>query len=282
MDSRAGIEPGNAAYMRETSIAALHDRLLEGDPLAREDLAIVLQELSDLKPPGIVGEFGCGSGRTFPALLAAGWQIMAVDLSRPMLEAARLRIAPGEEQRVCLIQAPLDSLNFLADASLDAGICLFSTLGMIRGRVNRHRFLSATHRVVRNGGVFVVHAHNLWHQRLFPGGWSWIIRSRFQSLLSRTEWGDRWANTSGVEGLFIHSFRLGELLVDLDRSGWRPVRIWCHPGIPPAGNAGTGHQANRAGPSRISAVPLDPDRARRAREARNATGWTVVCRRSVQ
>jgi SAM-dependent methyltransferase len=45
----------------------------------------------ELSPPGLVVELGCGSGVTCAALTDAGWDVLGIDGSAPMLEIARRR-----------------------------------------------------------------------------------------------------------------------------------------------------------------------------------------------
>ncbi len=276
--SSDGIEPGNANYLREPGQPALHDRLTAGDRLAQVDLQIVMGELSQFSP-GVVADFGCGTGRTFWPLARAGWQVLGIDLSRPMLEAAKQRWEGGKLNstagsidltRPWLVQASLAGLNCIADQSLDAGICLFSTLGMLRGRKARGEFLRAARRTIRPGGPLIVHAHNVWHQRRFPGGWRWLARSALSSLVGRTEFGDRWANTAGVRGLFIHSFRFRGLSEELRESGWDVVRVWQHFTPESKGNAGGSESILQI------QAPVIPELIGHGSKW-NAVGWTVAC-----
>jgi len=258
MNRESGIEPGNAAYMREPAIGRMHDRHTGRDPLAVADIQFVLSQLAGIKP-GWIADFGCGTGRTFPDLSRSGWKVIGVDMSWPMLVAAGNPLANGEIP--IRIQSSLTDMSAFPPGSLDAAICLYSTLGMIRGRHHRAKFLTRAREAVRDGGVFVVHAHNVWSQRRFPGGKRWLASSLIRSVFSKREFGDRWANAYGVQGLFIHSFRFGELVRDLYRAGWKPEVCWVHrAGNPSDGNSGEKPVAAIARTDRI-----------------NALGWIISC-----
>ncbi len=266
----SGIEPGNAAYMDEPAIAGLHDRQTDGDPLAELDIRVCLEELKKIQPPGAVADFGCGTGRTFAPLVQAGWRVVGIDLSSRMLQGANDRI--GTEKNCWRIQAPLTGLDFLADGSLDAGMCLYSTLGMIRGKGNRARFLAHAHRAIRPGGFLIVHAHNLWPQRKFPGGWRWMMGNAIAAMLGRNEFGDRWADGLGVSRLFIHSYTFSSLHRELSASGWSPQKFW--PVVSPGPRLGEINSPKHGSPA---AVPVSASQtvAHRIR----ATGWIVFCQR---
>lgn len=279
--------------MREPAIGAVHDRQTESDPLASQDLAILLRELGErasAEPQrSWVADLGCGTGRTFAPLTAAGWSVLGIDLSLPMLQAALERTKAGQQadqsepdharttshrsypgreigqsSDVVLVQMSLTDLAGIAPESLEAAACLYSTYGMIRGQANRRQMLQETARLVRPEGLLILHAHNLWNQRRFPGGWQWIGWSLLGWLAGRTEFGDRWANASGVSGLFIHSFRWQRLMDELRGGGWEPLRFW---------PAGTGTESG-AGLPRGKAIG-EITRS----ERQNAAGWTVVARR---
>ena len=64
-------------------------------------------------------DIGCGAGRNAVPLAAGGWDVLGLDMSRPMLDAAARRArAAGVSSRVRLAAAPMDHLP-VADASMD-------------------------------------------------------------------------------------------------------------------------------------------------------------------
>jgi SAM-dependent methyltransferase len=64
-------------------------------------------------------DIGCGAGRNALPLARAGWDVMATDLSSPMLTAAAARAADaGLANRVRLLRASMDHLPF-ASAGFD-------------------------------------------------------------------------------------------------------------------------------------------------------------------
>src|SRR5438067_4814328 len=64
---------------------------VQSDPVALERLV----READLPPGGLVLDAGCGPGLVSAALLAAGFRVVGVDLSREMIERARTRCAPS-------------------------------------------------------------------------------------------------------------------------------------------------------------------------------------------
>ena len=66
-------------------------------------------------PGGRLLDIGCGAGRNAVPLAHAGWQVVGVDLSSPMLAAAARRVeAEAPPIRLDLVLAPMSPLPFAA------------------------------------------------------------------------------------------------------------------------------------------------------------------------
>lgn len=219
----AGVAPGTWEYTRQDSIASGYQDFLAQTPLIGLDTRLTLRELP---PPhsdrqSRVVDLGCGDGRTLRSLWAAGYDVLGVDLSDPMLGRV-VAGEHGEALRTRLIRANLVELGCLADASVDHAVCLFSTIGMIRGRNFRQQFIGHVARLVRPGGTFVLHVHNrnsAWRDR--PSSLAWL-RSAWASVRKKDhEIGDRVYAYRGLADMFLHTYSLKELRQDLLTSGWR-------------------------------------------------------------
>jgi len=258
-----GLTIGNFDYTNSSSIAADYDQFLAGSELNQVDGQVFARYMPSLDggPPqgSLVADFGCGNGRSLLPLLSAGYQGIGIDLSLPMLESFASKAQDAKlSDRVSLVQSNLVQLDAFSDNSIDAAICMFSTLGMIHGRQHRARFLKHVRRMLKNDQPFILHAHNsLFQIRQYQG-----IRSTASSLwkacTGKQEFGDRTATYRGVKNMFIHSFRRAELNRDLEQAGFT-VGKWV--GIRPATkNAATNIDA---------ALPWLSDL--------RLVGWIVVC-----
>jgi SAM-dependent methyltransferase len=238
--------------VRNGQIAENYDQFLAGDPLTHFDWQIVsrcLPPIVGTKKPVVV-EFGCGTGRTLIPLIERGYKTIGVDLSLPMLKQMgrnlSLRLGqPPDDGSMISIQANFVQLDCLAEDCCDHGVCLFSTLGMIAGNENRRQFLDHARRTIKDGGTFVLHAHNLWQQLRHPGGWRWFGKHLIDVAGGKCQLGDRFATYRSISEMFIHSFRKRELESLLNDAGFR-VEVW--------------HRVE------------DPQKARAT------VGWVVVCR----
>src|SRR5262245_41938572 len=151
-----GVSPGLWEYLHSKELAAAYDGLLADSPLFGWDQGFVTNSLPH---PCRVLDLGCGTGRHLLPLAALGFDCVGVDLSKAMLEMASQKL---REQRLAarLVRANLVEMDCLADGHFDVCLCMFSTLGMIRGANERRRVVEHAHRLLRDGGRFLLHVHN--------------------------------------------------------------------------------------------------------------------------
>lgn len=231
-----GVSKGTWDYVRARKIAEGYDEFLLDDPLTKVDWQILNHYIpahdskSAIQAP-LVADFGCGTGRSLGPIIERGYRGLGIDLSIPMLEKfdEKSRQFANGTEKLTLLNANLVELDGLKENSIDHGICMFSTLGMIAGSHNRATFLAHARRAIKPGGQFIVHAHNVWYQLRYPGGVRWMLSSIWSRLRCRSEFGDRTANYRNVNQLFIHSFRqkeLGKLLLSngFSNQTWIPIK----------------------------------------------------------
>jgi ubiquinone/menaquinone biosynthesis C-methylase UbiE len=95
--------------------------------------------------PGSCLDLGCGTGRAIPALAAAGWSVVGVDVSVDQLEAARAYAGDAR-----LVQADAHALPF-ADGEFDAVVSILTHTDLD----DLQRAFGEASRVLRSGGAFV-------------------------------------------------------------------------------------------------------------------------------
>ncbi|MEQ8848164.1 class I SAM-dependent methyltransferase [Botrimarina sp.] len=261
----AGVPRGVWDYTRSGQIAERYDAYHGDNPLFGFEAGVLRAAFGPAPPDraGVVADLGCGSGRALVPLVRQGWRGLAIDLSPAMLDVVR-RKAQAEGLPIDCVEANLVELtaDLVPDQAADHAMCLFSTLGMIRGSENRRAALGHMRRILKPGGRLVLHAHNFWNNLRDPGGPGWALRSLARGAVGRGgyETGDRTFPYRGVPNFFVHAYRARELRADLRWANFRVAR-WV-----PLGAA--------IDPARRHALPrpwLLP--------SLRATGWLVVCRR---
>lgn len=215
-----GVPRGVWEYFHTESIATEYDHYFAFNQLFEFDEQVIARHFTK---PGLVADFGCGTGRALIPLARRGFQTLGIDLSAHMLRVVQEK-AEVDELAVMRVRANLVELDCLRDSVFDYGICLFSTLGMIRGRLNRRQVLSHVFRTLKPGGIFVLHVHNYWFNLFDRLGRRWIVRNSIESALSREiERGDKFFDYRGVPKMFLHTFPRRELLGELRQVGFRTL-----------------------------------------------------------
>lgn len=222
----AGVDRGLWDYIQSPSVARGYDDALAGSALFATDERFVARHCPT---PGRLIDLGCGTGRLLLAFARRGYQVLGVDLSAEMLSVARDK-ADAAGVSVELLQANLAELDAVSDDRFQYAACLFSTLGMIRGADVRRRVVSQAFRVLRPGGVLILHVHNRWFNARDPAGRRWLLRNLL-AIASGREAGDRTMPVHhGVAGLTLHQFTRREAVGMLQGAGFgirevRPVGI---------------------------------------------------------
>lgn len=211
-----GVDHALWSYASSERLAEDEDDYLAGHALCNADLNWVLRRLAECRR---VVDLGCGTGRASVALAARGLSVTAVDLSFAMLRRVS-RKADEAGHSVLAVRANLCSPGGFPDETFDAAIMLFSTLGMIRGRVARRQALSEARRIVRSGGRLLLHAHSLAINLSNPQGRWWLLCQVGAAATRGAEVGDRPMTYRGIPNLVVHQYRWAELDQDLREAGW--------------------------------------------------------------
>jgi SAM-dependent methyltransferase len=204
-------------YTHEPRLAEDEDIYFRGHPLFETDARILAERFAE---PGPLVDLGCGAGRHSLQFARRGFEVVAVDLSRSMLKAVRLK-ARGEGLSLRCVQANLCQLGCLPDARFAYALSMFSTLGMIRGRAARQRALAEAHRVLRPGGRLALHAHNFWLNLRDAQGRFWMLGQGLRKLVRGGELGDRQMTYRGIPQMAVHLYRWPELRRELHAAGFQ-------------------------------------------------------------
>ncbi len=216
-----GHDPSVTEYTSDARLARDYDLFHDGNRLFDADTLFLDEVIPDRCR---VLDLGCGTGRHVLSLAKRGCRVTGVDLSPWMLrQTAKKLDRHGYDAR--LVRADICRLEGLEDASFDAAVCMFSTMGILRRKRLRRIALAEWRRVLAPGGLLVVHVHNLWHNLFSPSSRMWLVGSLLRSLLPGREFGDKWmVGYLGLSRLYIHVFRLRELRGLVRRAGFRIER----------------------------------------------------------
>jgi len=212
-----GVSRGTWDYAEAEHIAREYDEYFADCQLFEHDEGVARRYF---QKPGVVADFGCGTGRALLPLMRQGHSGLAIDLSAEMLSVVKEK-AEQENLPVTLVRANLVECDSVADAVADYGICFFSTLGMIRGVEHRLAALRHMQRIIKPGGTLVIHVHNVWNNLYDPGGPWWLLKNMWQSARrSDLEFGDKYYPYRQIPQMFLHVFRRREIRGALQQAGF--------------------------------------------------------------
>ena len=199
-----------------------------------ESQALAAARIAGCPPGGELLDVPCGFGRHAVPLSEAGFRVVGVDRAQPLLDEARRRAGDGRWPK--FVRADYRDLPF-ADASFDAALNLFSSLGYL-GDEEDAQALAEIGRVLRPGGRLVIeimHRDRLvrsfteqdWH---FLGEGRLLLEQRtFDPVSGLAQTTQTLIETSGERESRTFSLRVysaTELLAMLDGAGFTEAR--CH------------------------------------------------------
>jgi ubiquinone/menaquinone biosynthesis C-methylase UbiE len=213
-----GTDRGVWDYTHNPLLAQNYDQTLAGTALLELDLKYCDKAFAT---PGRLIDLGCGTGRLCLHLAARGFACTALDLSVPMLEEVQKK-AKAAGLAITTVQANLAELEAIP-AGHDYAGCLFSTYGMIRGKLNRLRFLKELRRLLKPGGTFVLHAHNRAYHRFRLVGLPWVVRDAVKLTRGREPGEYPMTQSNGAAKLTLRHFTRKELTAELFEAGFQLV-----------------------------------------------------------
>ena len=213
----AGVPRGVWEYAHRDHIAGDYDDEFAANTLFDFDEEVLRTRFTR---PGSLVDLGCGTGRALLPFARRGFTCTGVDLSPEFLRIVGEKGAV-ESLPIRRVRANLIELGCFADQAFDYACCLFSTLGMIRGRDRRRRALEHFRRILKPAGTLVVHVHNLWHNLRDGLGRGWLFRHLFwERFRSGIERGDKFFPYRGIRAMSLHMFTRGEFVGELRGAGF--------------------------------------------------------------
>lgn len=223
-----GVTRGVWDYSLSESMASDYDEYFSEHPLFAADQSMIREFFPQLPNP-LVADFGCGTGRLLvPLVQQTDARGLAIDLSDHMLNQVQSK-ADEYDLNIYTLRANLVALDCIQSELADFGLCMFSTLGMIRGSENRQQALAHFFRILKPGATLILHVHNHWFHFFDPGGIRWTLYDLLRVAMRKDlQLGDKYCDYRGIPRVYLHSFRKRELSACIRAAGfeiakWLPL-----------------------------------------------------------
>jgi hypothetical protein len=97
---------------------------------------------------------------------------------------------------------------------------------MVAGAEKRRRVVGHVYRLLRPGGMFILHVHNRWFNARTRAGRAWLVANAVRAFLGREPAGDRTMPVhQGIAGLTLHLFTRSETVRLLRAAGFEVVEV---------------------------------------------------------
>ena len=124
------------------------------------------------------------------------------------------------------LRANMLDLSPICSNSIDYSSCLFSSFGMLLNEEHRVAMLNEIFRVLKPGGKFILHVHNLWSAAQGLNGYKWMTFDLFRRLGQSVEFGNKLLPThQGIIGLTLHLFTWKEIESLLRKTHFKMIEI---------------------------------------------------------
>ncbi len=163
-----------------------------------------------------------GRGRHVIYFAKKGHEATGNDFNPHMAERVREDLKK-EILKADLFNLDITDLSKIPDNSFDYIICMYSSLGCVPGSENRQKAVNEFSRIVKKGGLVVIHAHN----RLANIGYLQYLDWTFKTYFWRDpdlELGDNCLGGQYLGGSYIHIFSPGEMKKLFEEAGLKIIK----------------------------------------------------------
>jgi SAM-dependent methyltransferase len=112
-----------------------------------------------VRPAGLLGDFGSGTGLMGIQFAQKGWSVYGIELSNAMIAVANERtkaLDPQAQERIKWIQGDITRFELPVDTRLDAAICLCNTINHLPEWEQVTSFLHSVFHSLKEGAIFIL------------------------------------------------------------------------------------------------------------------------------
>ena len=225
-------------------ISLAYDNSIDWDSRLKREMLFILSLIENTKNPRIL-DIACGSGRHSISLAANGAEVIGIDSSKTMLNAAE---SHANEQDVMpkFIETDMENIRTSVEGPFDLIICLGNSLALVNDIDTLKQVVKDIFHLLKDGGSFVAQVLNFeeihWTGfRTFPSKTGMLSNGEevtFSRLFEHTDYpfsstlvmsafrkdGETW--TSEVSTQKVLNLKHDQMKSILEETGFSSVRIF--------------------------------------------------------
>src|SRR3989338_9548837 len=160
-----------------------------------------------IRPGSRIFDAMMARGRHVLHFARKGYSVCGNDRNKHMVKLVRESLR-NEGLKAKLLSNDVTSLEGIRDNCFDSVICMYSSLGCIPGSSNRRKAMQEFVRILKPGGVVVVHAHSPLDPLEKPTDILLMLKNQFWRPPAGLERGDwYYLHGSSLGYSYIHEFR---------------------------------------------------------------------------
>jgi 2-polyprenyl-3-methyl-5-hydroxy-6-metoxy-1,4-benzoquinol methylase len=139
-------------------VSLAYDNTIDWDARLNREMPFLLSLLGKPENKRIL-DIACGSGRHSVALAAKGLQVIGLDMSRTMIEAAN-KHAEANRVKLTFILSDMVDIDSVVEGSFDLIFCLGNSLALLHDTGSVRQLVKTIHSRLNDGAAFVTQVLN--------------------------------------------------------------------------------------------------------------------------
>lgn len=139
-------------------ISLAYDNTIDWDSRLKREMPFILSVIENTKNPHVL-DLACGSGRHSITLASHGAEVVGIDSSKSMVQAAEKNaIEEGVKPR--FIEAAMENMKEVVEGPFDLIICLGNSLALVNNIDSLKKVVKDTYDLLKEGASFVAQVLN--------------------------------------------------------------------------------------------------------------------------
>ena len=139
-------------------ISLAYDNTIDWDSRLKREMPFILSFIESVENPRVL-DLACGSGRHSIALASYGAEVVGVDYSKNMIQAAEKHAADADVSPKFIV-GDMASIKTTVEGTFDQAICLGNSLALVNDLDSLKQIMKDIFNLLKDGGSFIAQVLN--------------------------------------------------------------------------------------------------------------------------